>query len=101
MGNNAAYAQFEATVIALYDEGVLTLKVLDILGNMHRGTDIDSGGAQDLRTMDGKGLEQVCVELVHPGYEPDTEVWEDEDDSVHEDWWSPFADIRNDRWGWR
>lgn len=48
MGNNAAYAAFESTVIACYNNGDLTKKLLSDLMEPYRDSDIDSGGEQGL-----------------------------------------------------
>lgn len=101
MGNNAAYATFEHTIITLYDKGVLDLDLLDILACEYEGMDVDSGGSQDLQSRDGKSLEQVCIELVDPDWKPERRP-EDEDD----EWWESgarydkFMAIRRGRWGW-
>ena len=41
MGNNAAFATFQHTVITLYNFGVLNRHVLDTLAEYHRDTDIN------------------------------------------------------------
>jgi len=61
MGNNAAFEDFEYHVITFYDQRLLSLSVLDILAEPYRDTDIDHGGRQDLKTQDGKSLEEVIV----------------------------------------
>lgn len=106
MGNNAAFATFEATVIQLANAGTLTLAVLDALAAPYRGTDIDSGGCENRETMTGQGIAEVCVRLVKPDFVappiPTTEEWADP--QVRDNywgWWDEFANIRYERWGWR
>lgn len=72
MGNNAPGADFETIVINLYDENCLSKNVLNVIGEVFVGSysDIDLGGNQDLVTKDGKGLEQVVVEIMRLGYAP-------------------------------
>lgn len=62
MGNNASYTAFEATVIGAYDLGRLDKALLTVLMEPHRGSDIDSGGCRNLKSKDGKGVEQIVIE---------------------------------------
>lgn len=64
MGWNKGYEIFEATVIGVYDLGVLDKHLLAILMEPYRGTDIDSGGSHGLVTEDGKYVEQVVIETM-------------------------------------
>src|SRR5579883_2193054 len=67
MGDNARYAEFEFTVVELYDWGVLHAELLDALGKRHEGTDIDSGGSEDRTSeKDGKGLAEIVVSILEP-----------------------------------
>lgn len=91
MGNNQAYSTFQRTVINLYNRGKLDLEMLDELAEEYRGTDIDSGGDLGIETKDGKTLEQVCIELVNPGFLP-------RDDSSDE--YYEWERITTERWGW-
>jgi hypothetical protein len=59
MGNNSAYTAFEFSVIAAYDHDKLDEPFLRALAEPYRGVDIDSGGSMDLRTKDGKDLEEA------------------------------------------
>ena len=104
MGNNAAYAAFEYTIITIYDHGVLTLNLLDALAKDYEGMDIDAGGSRDLETKDGKTLEEVCIALVAPTWIPvkstdtnayyDEECWEDEERN------NKWSEITDERWCW-
>lgn len=100
MGNNAAFRQFEAAVIAAYDSNVLTLELLDKLGEQWRGTDIDSGGSEDLTSTDELDIFEVIVRTINPELfaklqeSPGDETYSDEIGDA-------FIDITSDRWGWR
>jgi len=61
MGNNQAYTQMEQTVIAAYDAGLRGEQLAPFL-EPYRGTDIDSGGKRDIKTSDGKDVEDVIIE---------------------------------------
>ena len=100
MGNNAAMTAFEATVIAVYDAGVLTPDLLDQLAEPYTDTDIDSGGLRGLTTKDGKELFQVVVETFHPGYQPEIETWEIDNGETDQepDWYTPWEEITRARW---
>lgn len=91
MGDNFSYMIIEEQVIKLYDANLLTLPILDILCESYRGTDIDSGGSQDLSSKDEKTFEEICMELISPNF-------------VEEDNWSlyeEFSELTSSRWGWR
>lgn len=92
MGNNEAFATFETMVIRLYDLGKLDLETLDAIAENWRGTDIDSGGQQYLEAKDGKGLEEIVIDLVDPGWI----LHEDDEDAL----WDKFAEIKESRWEW-
>lgn len=101
MGNNAAYGQWEHTVIELKKAGVLTPELLDAISKYHEGTDIDSGGSADLE-VDGHTVEEICVLTFNPDFKPvkpndidaDDEYWEGDA------WYEAFEEL-SDRWGWR
>lgn len=84
MGDNALYTIFEKTVIRLYDAGRLDKAALDGVMEVYRGTDIDVGGRQDLKTHDGKDIDAILFETygVTPPtppaepYSDDSEAWE-------------------------
>ena len=105
MGNNAAFATFQHTVITLYNFGVLNRHVLDTLAEYHRDTDINPGGYdEELVGYDGLELDKICINTIFPGWQPEKqedkkyrkpEEWEEEE---WEDVW--FA-IMDERWGWK
>ena len=63
MGWNTGFTIFEATVIGAYDLGKLDKDLLAVLMEPYRGTDIDSGGKECLKTKDGKEVEEVVIEV--------------------------------------
>lgn len=102
MGNNYAYSIVEEQIVKLYDAGLLTLPVLDILCEPFRGSDIDSGGSQDLESKDGKSMDQICVELVNPEFKPNEPAEGEEwDEETHWGWYDEFSERIRERWGWR
>jgi len=56
----------EATVVGAYDLGVLDTKLLKVLLDPYKSTDIDHGGSQDLRAKDGLGADDIIIKLVDP-----------------------------------
>lgn len=103
MGNNTAYSQFEGITIKLSNMGKLDLMTLDAIAEEYRGMSPDSGGSRDLRTEDGKGLEEVCIELVDPVWKPvrgDDEGYIDPDYWLDEERYTKFLEIRRNRWRW-
>lgn len=62
MGWNEGYRLLEETVIRVYDLGKLDKLMVIALFEPYRGSDIDSGGSCDLRTKDGKSMEEVVCE---------------------------------------
>ena len=92
MGWNAGFTIFEATVVGAYDLGVLDKKLLAVLLEPYRGTDIDFGGCRDLVSKDGKCVKQIVIEAsgatmppVPPGeFGPDDDEEQDDyDDAVY------------------
>ena len=86
VGWNSGFTIFEATVVGAYDLGVLDKKLLAVLLEPYRGSDIDSGGCRDLVSADGKGVKQIVIEVsggsmpLEPpgGFGPDD--WESQDE---------------------
>jgi len=63
MGNNRAYTEFEAITIGIYNLGKLDNEVLTVIMEAYSYCDIDSGGSQDLESVDGKNVEQIVIEM--------------------------------------
>ena len=103
MGWNAGWTIFEATVIGAYDLGKLDKALLTVLMEPYRDTDIDSGGSRDLKTRDGKCVEQVVIEtwgLEMPKAPLDTydeapDAWDDYYEALSEQMW-----VVTDHFGW-
>lgn len=104
MGNNAAYSTFQHTIITIYNHDKLDLVLLDELAREYANTDIDSGGDTGLLSKDGKTLEEICIQLVDPGWTPvknDNEsVYYNPDDWESDEWSEKWGSITNKRWGW-
>ncbi|WP_338924485.1 hypothetical protein V0M98_33260 (plasmid) [Pseudomonas silesiensis] len=92
MGWNKGYTIFEATVVGAYDLGKLDKDLLTVLMEPYRDTDIDSGGCCDLKSKDGKSIEQIVIEtwgLVMPTppageFDDDPDGWDDHSTAVYE-----------------
>lgn len=59
MGNNAAFTDFEATVIATYNKGVLDEELLSAFMEIYRDSDIDHGGMRGTLSKDGLDVEEI------------------------------------------
>ncbi len=91
MGCNRDYTVFEATVIGAYNLGKLDKALLEVIMRPYADSDIDSGGCRDLKTKDGKLLEQVVIEVYGDIYPeaPDEHDFEDPDEFQEaQDQWS-------------
>jgi len=66
MGWNEGYRIMEQQVVTLYDMGLLNKEVLNTIMQPYCGTDIDSGGSQNLRAKDGKDVEKIIVFIMEP-----------------------------------
>lgn len=92
MGWNTGYRIFEATVVGAYDLGKLDKEMLTVLMEPYRGSDIDSGGSADLESKDGKGVEQIVIEVwglempqEPPGeYNYDSDAWDAYQEAVYD-----------------
>lgn len=102
MGWNAGYRVFEATVIGAYDLGKLDKKLLSVLMEPYRDTDIDSGGSKNLKTKDGLSVEEVVLKTfgkplpVKPDFKTCSD---DETEDYHETIAEAFDEI-TDKFGW-
>lgn len=84
MGWNEGYRLLEETVIRVYDLGKLDKLMVIALFEPYRGSDIDSGGSCDLRTKDGKSMEEVVCEAWGIPLPPRPA---DDDDDAVDDWY--------------
>jgi hypothetical protein len=104
VGWNKGYEIFEATVVGAYDLGKLDKKMLAVLMEPYRDSDIDSGGSNSLMSKDGKGVEQIVIEswgLEMPkappvAYKDNPDAWEDYNDAVYQQF-----SVVTDHFGWR
>lgn len=109
MGNNAAFTSFEASVLAVYNKGVLDKDLLDALAAQYRDSDIDRGGmtgdlAKDGLDIDGIILKTYGVELPRPKLPKDHKTWTPEqaqaNDAYYEARYDALQPIESG-WGWR
>lgn len=56
----------EETVMGAYKLGVLDVKLLKVLMEPYRGTDIDSGGSADLKTKEGLEVPDIVIKMMTP-----------------------------------
>lgn len=109
MGNNAAFTAFEATVIAVYNRGVLDKDLLSTLMQPYQGVDIDSGGMAGTLANDGKDIIEIVLTMfgepvpLRPHLPKDHREWTEEQDianeEYHESRWGKFHKI-TDQFGW-
>lgn len=109
MGNNQAYTDWEATVIAAYDEGVLTPALLSKFMDIHRDSDIDSGGKVGTLSKDGLDCEEITLKVFgveipkQPDLPKNHKTWTPEQERLNEEYWEKrydlFSEISN-RFGW-
>lgn len=83
--NANLFSAFEATIIAVYETGLLTPKILDAVAMVWRGYEIPFETGQ-LRASDGGTIDEICVGVLM---------------GTTEDVWGDFLRIRKERWGWR
>lgn len=103
MGWNTGYTIFEKTVIGAYNLGKLDKRLLEVLMEPYRDSDIDEGGSQDLKTDDGKNVQQVVIEtwgLEMPKkptgeYDDNPNEWDDYHDKIFE-----LMKSITDQFGW-
>jgi hypothetical protein len=66
VGNNQAYSFMEETVMGVHKLGKLDKDILKVLMEPYRGTDIDSGGAADLKDKDGLEVPDIVIKIMAP-----------------------------------
>jgi|GEM_PF-2025700 len=101
MRARAAYAAFERCVISLYDQGVLTLDLLDVLASAYWGTHVASAGSKGLVAHDGKDLQQICIALVDPSFALIAKGSRDDNEECWERELRKWSEITRKRWNWR
>ena len=109
MGNNAAFTSFEATVIAVYDEGVLSKKLLGKLMEPYRGVDIDHGGMEGTLSKDGLDVEEIVIKTFGKKMPPrldipkDYKTWTPAQYELNDAYQEARAELFNsitDKYGW-
>ena len=101
MGDNAAYTHMEASVIAAYNAGLRGEQLAPFL-EPYRGSDIDPGGRCDLKTTDGKDIDEVILEAF--GTSEQLTLYKrmqaDEDEDLYDDVYEAISNITFGRFGW-
>lgn len=110
MGNNQAYTDWEKTVISAYNRKILSPEFLSELCEMHRGSDIDSGGKYGTLTKDGLDCEQVAIKVfggnlpVEPKLPKDYKQWTDEQHEANDNYfdaiYAEFDRLVRKPFGW-
>jgi hypothetical protein len=111
MGNNEAFSVFEATVIAVYDTGLLDQDLLSKFMEIHRGSDIDLGGGVGARSKDGLDVEEIVLKVfgevvpTRPNLPQGYATWSPAEEQQNKEYWEQrseaFAKISHGRFGWR
>lgn len=110
MGDNAAFTAFEHTVVAVYNHGALSRKLLKELMEPYRGSDIDSGGKVGLCSRDGLEVEEIVVRVwglvlpKRPMLPKDHKTWTERHHEANEEYQERLGDLFNaitEACGWR
>ena len=111
MGNNAAFTSFEASVIAVYNKGVLDKELLIALAAPYADTDIDRGGMEGTLTKDGLDIDGVILKIYGielPPYPDIPQDWRQQTEAqqqLNDDWVEHKAEVLSkitySEWGWR
>ena len=109
MGNNEAFTSFEASVIAVYNRGVLDKELLDALAAPYEGMDIDRGGMEGTLTSDGLDIDGVICKVYgivlapYPDIPTDWTDWTDAQRDANDEWveakYEAIHKIQ-EKWGW-
>ena len=101
MSWNSGYRIIEKNVIDVYNEGLLTAKLLDILMNPYKGKDCDSGGSEDIKSKDGLSAERIICKIMKPDkYKEIVSGKKDDWDWNNDDAaYDLFSSIWRDMWG--
>lgn len=109
MGNNAAFTSFEASVLAVYNKGVLDKDLLDALAKPYSDSDIDRGGmtgdlAKDGLDIDGIILKVYGVKLQKPKLPKNHKAWTPEQEKANDAYYEAQGEALQPierGWGWR
>lgn len=102
MGWNKGYSIMEKQIVGLYDLGVLTKDVLEIIMQPFCNSDIDSGGSNNLKSKDGKTAEDIICFVIEPekyqeavsNFVPDPK-----EPGWNEELYNLYNEIIESRWG--
>ena len=109
MGNNAAFTDFEATVLATYNKGVLDKELLSTFMEQYRGVDIDRGGMTGDLAKDGSDIDDIILKMFgvpsapRPDLPADHKTWTPEQEAINEKYWEDRYDavcVIEKRFGW-
>lgn len=119
MGNNQAYSFMEETVMGAYKMGRLDKKLLAVLLEPYRDTDIDFGGSADLKAKDGLEVPDIVIKIMDPAtfkkleplrvavnkhrkkdYNKLTEEQQDAQEEYYEKRYEAFHKITKKQFGW-
>lgn len=99
MGNNSAFSNFEAVILAVYNKGALDRELLKTISECFQDQDADAGGYSGELAKDGKELYEIVAFLsgekvparpnVPKDYRKRTEAQED----AWNDYWESLHDI--------
>jgi hypothetical protein len=110
----------EETVMGAYKLGRLDKKLLCVLMEPYRGTDIDSGGSADLKAKDGLEVPDIVIKIMDPAafkkleplrlkvkkhikknYNDLTEEQQNEQEEYYDKRYQAFHKITDKTFGWR
>ena len=107
MGNRQAFTTFEATVMVLYRRCILTIDLLDEIGVLYRGMDVDYGGYAGIQAEDGRDVYEAVVRTLYPDWKPvkdehylQVEAEYGEAFAFNDALEAFFVDVTSGRWGW-
>jgi hypothetical protein len=108
----------EETVMGAYKLGRLDKKLLCVLMEPYRGTDIDSGGSADLKAKDGLEVPDIVIKIMDPAafkkleplrlklkshpknWDKLTEKQQDEHSDYYDKRYQAFHKITKKQFGW-
>ena len=68
MGDNRGYSIYEHIIVGLYDNDALNKATLDVVLFPFKGTDMDHGGSEDMRSKDDLSADEIVVKIGNPDY---------------------------------
>lgn len=104
MGWNKGYEIMELQVIGLYDLGILNKEALNTIMQPFCNTDIDAGGSNNLKSKDGKSVEDIICLIIEPEkyrMTIDSFIPDPEDPNYNEDLSHLYYEITRREWNFR